>query len=94
MDDDPADSITLDHPERTSVGVNVGTFEYTLGQPREKPDFADVTVEAADSDHVHLSIDATAGDHGTGHADVELTRSEARALRDLLDETLRWMSDD
>jgi len=35
-----------------------------------------------------------AGDHGTGHADVELTPTEARTLRDRLDEIVRWIAED
>jgi len=50
-----------------------------LGPPREYPDRADLSVRR-DGDRLVLSIDAMAGDHGTGHADVTVTRAEARAL--------------
>lgn len=91
--DDPTDSFDLEHSERVRVGVSRGEEDIEIGPPRDYPDRADVSVrpESDDGHRVVLSIDAMAGDHGTGHADVELTPAEARALRDQLEETVRWM---
>ncbi|MXV61731.1 hypothetical protein GS429_06555 [Natronorubrum sp. JWXQ-INN-674] len=93
---DPTDSFDLEHSERVRLGVSRGETDIELGPPRDYPDRADVSVrpESADGHRVVLSIDAMAGDHGTGHADIELTPAEARALRDRLDETVRWMTED
>lgn len=93
MDDDPADSFDLERPDRVRIGVTRGEFDLELGRPREYPDRADVSVRPEESDSVRLSVDAMAGDHGTGHADVELTLEEARSLRDRLEETVRRMAD-
>ena len=92
--DDPTDSFDLEHSERVRVGVTRGEEDIEIGPPRDYPDRADVSVrpEAEDGHRVVLSIDAMAGDHGAGHADVELTPAEARALRDQLEETVRWMT--
>lgn len=96
MVEDPTDAVDLEHTERVRVGVTRGERDLELGPPRDYPDRADVSVrpEAADGHRLVLSVDAMAGDHGTGHADVELTPAEARALRDRLDETVRWMTED
>lgn len=90
------DSFDLEHAERVRIGVTRGEIGLELGPPRDFPDRADVSVrpESADGHRLVLSIDAMAGDHGTGHADVELTPTEVRALRDQLDETVRWMTED
>jgi hypothetical protein len=90
------DSFDLEHAERVQIGVTRGETDLELGPPRDYPDRADVSVrpESADGHRVVVSVDAMAGDHGTGHADVELTPTEARALRDYLDETVRWMTED
>lgn len=89
------DSLDLEHTERVRVGVTRGETDLELGPPRDYPDRADVSVrpESADGHRIVLSIDAMAGDHGTGHADVELTPAEARTLREYLDETVRWMTE-
>ncbi|WP_436345338.1 hypothetical protein [Natronorubrum sp. FCH18a] len=96
IDEKPTDSIDLEHADRVQVGVTRGETDLELGPPRDYPDRADVSVrpESADGHRLVLSIDAMAGDHGTGHADVELTPSEARALCEQLDETVRWMTED
>ncbi|QCW03091.1 hypothetical protein [Natrinema pallidum] len=90
------DSFDLEHAERVRIGVTRGETGLELGPPRDYPDRANVSVrpESADGHRLVLSIDAMAGDHGTGHADVELTPAEGRALRDRLDETVRWMTED
>jgi len=78
------------------VGVTRGETDLEVGPPREDyPDRADVSVrpESTDGNRVVLSIDAMAGDHGTD-ADVELTPTEARTLRDRLDEIVRWIAED
>ena len=92
--DDPTDSFDLEHSERVRVGVTRGEEDIEIGPPRDYPDRADISVrpESEDGHRVVLSIDAMAGDHGTGHADAELTPAEARALRDQLEETVRWMT--
>lgn len=94
--EEPTDALDLEHTERVRVGVTRGETDLELGPPRDYPDRADVSVrpESNDGNRLVLSIDAMAGDHGTGHADVELTPAEARTLRDRLDETVRWMIDD
>ena len=98
IEEDPTDAIDLERSERVRVGVTRGERDLELGPPRDYPDRADVSVrpESDDENRIVLSIDAMAGDHGTGHADVELLPSEARRLRDRLTETIRWMpeSDD
>lgn len=93
---DPADSIDLEHTEQVRIGVSRGETDLELGPPRDYPDRADLTVrpESADGSRVVLSVDAMAGDHGMGHADVELTPAEARALRDRLEAIVRSESDD
>ncbi|AEH38417.1 hypothetical protein [Halopiger xanaduensis] len=105
IEEDPTDALDLAHPERVHVGVTRGEYDLEIGPPRDYPDRADVSVRPEDEDEgegegedededdhrVVLSLDVMAGDHGTGHADVELTPAEARTLRDRLDETVRWM---
>ncbi|GAB3671996.1 hypothetical protein [Halopiger thermotolerans] len=101
LEEDPTDALDLACPERVRVGVTRGEHDLEIGPPRDYPDRADVSVrpeseregegENEDDHRVILSLDAMAGDHGTGHADVELTPAEARTLRDRLDETVRWM---
>ncbi|QFU81555.1 hypothetical protein [Natronorubrum aibiense] len=94
--EDPTDSFDLEHPEHVEVGVTRGETDLEFGPPRDYPDRADVSVRPEDDGghRLVMSIDAMAGDHGTGHADVTLTPAEARALRDQLDETVRWMTED
>lgn len=94
-DDDPTDSFDLEHAQRVRVGVTRGESDLEFGPPREYPDRADVSVrpERSDDHRIVLSIDAMAGDHATGHADIELTPAEACTLGDRLEETVRWMSD-
>lgn len=96
VEEDRTDSFDLERSERVRIGVTRGETDLELGPPRDYPDRADVSVrpESADEHRVVLSIDAMAGDHGTGHADVELTPAEVRTLRDRLDETVRWMTED
>ncbi|WP_255193070.1 hypothetical protein [Natronobeatus ordinarius] len=91
--DDPTDSFDLESPDSVSIGVTRGELDLEVGQPGEYPDRADVSVRP-EGTHVLLTVDAAAGDHATGHADAELTLEEARRLRDLLEETVRWMADD
>lgn len=92
-DDDPTDSFDLEHPDDVSIGVSRGELDLEVGQPGEYPDRADVSVRPEGA-CVVLTVDAMAGDHAMGHADAALTLEEARRLRDLLDETTRWMADD
>ena len=90
MSDEPPNPIDLETPDRASVGVTRGEQDIEIGRPREYPDRADVSLRAnSDADRLVLTIDVLAGDHGTGHADVELTPAEARALADTLEETVR-----
>lgn len=93
---DPTDSFDLEHPEGVRVVVTRGEADLEMGPPRDYPDRADVSVrpESDDGRRVVLSIDAMAGDHATGNVDAELTPDEARALRDQLEETVRWMTED
>ncbi|ELY80887.1 hypothetical protein [Natrinema gari] len=95
VEGDRTDSFDLEYTERVRIGVTRGETDLELGPPRDYPDRADVSVrpESADEHRVVLSIDAMAGDHGTGHADVELTPTEARTLRDRLDDIVRWMTE-
>lgn len=95
LEDRPTDSIDLEHPSRVRIGVSRGETDLEIGPPRDYPDRADVSVrpETDDGARVVVSVDAMAGDHGTGHADVELSPAEARALCDHLDRTLRWMAE-
>ncbi|RQH03450.1 hypothetical protein [Natrarchaeobius oligotrophus] len=91
--DDPTDSFDLECAQRVRVGVTRGEHDLEMGPPRDYPDRADVSVrpESDDGGRVVLSVDAMAGDHATGHADVELTPAEADALCERLEEILRWM---
>lgn len=90
-DSDATDSFDLTNPGRVQFGVTRGEYDLEIGGPREYPDRADIAVKPADSGDLLVTIDAMAGDHATGHADVELTLEDARTLRDLLAETCRWM---
>lgn len=94
IDGDPTDSVDLECTERIEIGVTRGETDLEMGPPRDYPDRADVALRpvADDGNRVVLSIDAMAGDHATGHADVVLTPAEARTLRDQLERTVRWMS--
>ncbi|MDQ2050474.1 hypothetical protein RBH26_08235 [Natronolimnohabitans sp. A-GB9] len=98
IEEDPTDSIDLEHTERVCVGVTRGETDLEIGPPRDYPDRADISVRPESDDEIGdrivVSIDAMAGDHGTGHADVELTPAEAREIRDRLDETVRWLPED
>lgn len=96
IEEDPTDAIDLERTERVHIGVTRGETDLELGPPRDYPDRADVSVrpESDGDERIVMSIDAMAGDHGTGHADVELTPAEARRLRDRLEETIRWMPED
>ena len=94
MSDDPPDSIDLTTPDRASVGVTHGERNVEIGRPNEYPDRADVSLRATDAGRVLLTVDVLAGDHGSGHADVELTPQEARALAALLEETVRWVGEE
>lgn len=101
---DLADSIDLEHAERVRVGVTRGETASSIGPPREYPDRADVSITEIEStgraderkptDRIALSIDTMAGDHATGNVDVELTIEEARAVRDLLEETVGSLTTD
>lgn len=93
-DGDSTDSFDLSNPGRVQFGVTRGEYDLEIGGPREYPDRADIAVEPAEDGRLLVTIDATAGDHATGHADVELTLEDARTLRDLLAETCRWMDDE
>ena len=94
MADDPTDSIDVANPDRVAVGVTRGESDLEVGKPHDYPDRADVSLKPVADDRVLLTVDVIAGDHGTGHADVELSVEEAGRLRDLLDETVRWMRSD
>lgn len=93
VEDDPADSIDLDHPERVRIGVTRGETDLEIGPPRDYPDRADVSIRP-DGRRLVLSVDAMAGDHGTGHADVELTPAEAHTLRASLEEVVDRLTDE
>ena len=96
IEDDPTDSLDVEHAEQVQIGVSRGESDLEIGPPRDYPDRADVAVRPKDDDtkRLVLSIDAMAGDHGTGHADVELTPTEASRLAEQLEQTVRWMTDD
>ncbi|WP_425494270.1 hypothetical protein [Natronoglomus mannanivorans] len=94
MTDDPTKSIDLEHADRVRVGVTRGETARSIGRPRDYPDRADVSLEPARDERLLLSLNTMAGDHGTGHADIEFTLEEARQLRDLLDETVREMAEE
>ncbi len=93
MSDEPADSIDLEHPDYVSIGVTRGEYDLEIGRPRDYPDRADVSVQASERDRVLVTVDAMAGDHGTGHADVELTLEETRQLCARLDEVVDGLGD-
>ncbi|AXR78445.1 hypothetical protein [Natrarchaeobaculum sulfurireducens] len=96
IEDDPTDSLDVEHAEQVQIGVSRGESDLEIGPPRDYPDRADVAVRPKDDDtkRLVLSVDAMAGDHGTGHADVELTPTEASRLAEQLERTVRWMTDD
>lgn len=87
------DEIDLDHPDRVQIGVSRGETDAEIGRPRDYPDRADLSVSPTDEGRILVTLDAMAGDHGAGHADTELSVDDARRLRDVLDETVRWMID-
>lgn len=82
MDEPPetTETIELDHAERVRIGATRGEFNTEIGRPREYPDSADVTVTTEMDDRVVVTVDATAGDHATGHADIELSVEDADKL--------------
>ncbi len=82
-DDTEGESIGVSAPNRAVVGATRGEREVEIGPPSDQPDYAEVTVTRGD-DGVVLSVDVTAGDLGTGHADVTLSGAEAAALADAL----------
>lgn len=95
MDDgDSTDSFDLENPDEVHVGVSRGELDLEIGPPRDHPDRADVSVRPESNDRVVLTVDVAAADHAIGHADVPFSLSDARTLRDVLDETIRWMSED
>jgi hypothetical protein len=83
-EEDPWSTIDLERADRASIDVSVGESDLSVGAPRESPDYAAIDVETADGERLTLSIETTAGDHGTGIASVEVTPEEARRLRDVL----------
>jgi hypothetical protein len=87
-DSDETETLDLERPEEIQFGVTRGENDLEIGPPRDYPDRADVSVRRSDADVV-LSVDAMAGDHGTGHVDATLTAEEARHLSDRLAETAR-----
>ncbi len=93
-DGDSTDSFDLSNPGRVQLGVTRGEYDLEIGGPREHPDRADIAVRPADDGRLLVTVDAMAGDHATGHADVALTLEDARALQEMLEETIRWMSDE
>ncbi|WP_254761894.1 hypothetical protein [Natrinema marinum] len=95
LTEDPTDSFDLECPERVQIGVTRGETDLETGPPRDYPDRAELSVrpESAEGHRVIVSVDAMAGDHATGHADVALTPAEARTLRDRLDDIVRWMTE-
>ena len=93
-DDDPTETIDLSHPDRVRIGATRGEFNTHIGKPRDYPDSADVTVGPGEDGHVLITVDAMAGDHGTGHADIELTVPEARTLQQYLGETMEWIDEE
>lgn len=93
IEEDPTDTLDLAHPDSVQIGVTRGESDIEIGPPRDYPDRADVSVRPED-ERVVLSIDAMAGDHGTGHVDATLTPAEARKLSERLAETARWMTED
>lgn len=75
-----SETIELDYAERVRIGATRGEFNTEIGRPREYPDSADVTVTTEMGDRVVMTVDATAGDHATGHADIELSIADADEL--------------
>ena len=77
------ETIDLTRAALAAVGATRGEREVEIGPPSDQPDHAELTVRR-DESGVVCSVDVTAGEHGTGHADVTLSESEVRALRDAL----------
>lgn len=93
-DENRTNSIDLANPNDVRIGVTRGTNELAIRRPRDYPDQVDVSIGSTADDRISFSVDAAVGDHGTGHADLELTVGEARSLRDLLDEAARRVADE
>ncbi|WP_265108702.1 hypothetical protein [Halosolutus halophilus] len=93
IEEDPTDTLDLEHPDDVQIGVTRGEADIEIGPPRDYPDRADISVRPED-ERVVLSVDAMAGDHGTGHVDATLTPAEARQLSERLAATARWMTED
>ncbi|MCU4925734.1 hypothetical protein OB905_07010 [Halobacteria archaeon AArc-dxtr1] len=95
MTDDPTDSIDLEHAAGVTVGATRGEFDTEIGPPRDYPDRAELSVSLDGDGGVEgetglvLAVDVAAGDHAVGRADVPLSVTEARTLRDALDEAIR-----
>lgn len=93
IETNPTDTLDLEYPEEVQFGVTRGEHDLEIGPPRDYPNRADVSVRPEDK-RVVLSVDAMAGDYGTGHVDATLTPEEARQLSERLAETARWMTED
>lgn len=81
---DEGETIDVRRAAMAAVGATRGELEVEIGPPNDRPDHAEVTVRRDEAEIV-CSVDVAAGEHGTGHADVTLSESEALALRDALD---------
>lgn len=92
-EDDPWTTIDLERADQASVDVSVGESDLSVGPPQEFPDYAAIDIETAGNGGVTISIEATAGDHGTGLASAEITVEEARRLRELLGDVIERESD-
>ncbi|WP_280536212.1 hypothetical protein [Halopenitus sp. POP-27] len=91
---DPWTTIDLARPDCTSIDVSVGESDLSVGAPGESPDYASIDVETTDDeDRVIVSIETTAGDHGTGIASAELTAAEAGQLADILTDVVAKRED-
>lgn len=88
-EEDPWTTIDLERADRASIDVSVGESDLSVGAPRESPDYAALDVETTENGRITVSIETTAGDHGTGIASVEVTRAEARRFRDLLGDVIQ-----
>ncbi|MGM0604436.1 MAG: hypothetical protein ACQETB_02060 [Halobacteriota archaeon] len=90
---DVTDSIDLEHPDRVRIGATRGEFNTEIGRPRDYPDSADISIQYTDDDRVSIMLDATAGDHGTGHADFELSLEETAEVTAALQAILEAASE-
>ena len=71
VETNPTETLALEHPDEIQFGITRGESDLEIGPLRDDPDQVDVSIRPED-ERVVRSVDAMAGDHGTGHVDTPL----------------------